>query len=78
MVQSENVEMVTESANSGKRTIFFHVLKTGGTTFRGILTSIYGDSFQFCEDTSLEAIQASLAKFDALEFHILPYRGNLV
>lgn len=59
-----------------RKVLFLHVLKTGGMTFRRILSSIYGESFHVCDDPSIESITASLARFDCLEFHALPWRGD--
>jgi len=59
-----------------RKTVFFHLLKTGGMTFRGILRSIYGDAFHICGDPSIEAVTACLAAFDAIEFHALPWNGD--
>jgi hypothetical protein len=59
-----------------RKVIFLHVLKTGGMTFRGILSSIYGESFHVCADPSIDSIKASLKRFDCVEFHALPLRGD--
>ena len=62
----------------GRKAVFFHVMKTGGMTFRSILGSIYGPSFHVVDDPSIEAIEAALRKFECLEFHTLPFRGDFV
>lgn len=61
-----------------KKAVFLHVMKTGGMTFRRILSSIYGDSFHVVENPEIEAVQAALAKFDCLEFHTSYYQGDYV
>lgn len=61
-----------------RRVFFLHLLKTGGMTFRGILASIYGDSFHVCVNPSIESITASLAEFGCIEFHALPWQGDFV
>jgi hypothetical protein len=70
--------MHTNALRRPRKAVFFHVLKTGGMTFRGILSSIYGDAFHVCGDPSIDAIIGALARFDCLEFHTLPYRGDFV
>ena len=69
---------MTELNRSGSKVAFFHVMKTGGMTFRRILSSIYGDSFHLCADPSLDAVKAALAKFDCIEFHPMPYNDYWV
>jgi hypothetical protein len=59
-----------------RKTVFFHLLKTGGITFRGVLASIYGDAFHVCDNPSIESVAASLEAFDAIEFHALPWNGD--
>lgn len=54
---------------------FFHVMKTGGMTFRKILKTIYGDSFRLSNEASLEKVQQEIAGFDCVEFHVMP-EGN--
>lgn len=68
--------MPSNSLRHSGKTVFFHILKTGGMTFRGILSSVYGGAFHVCEDPSIDAIAGDLAEFDCLVFHTLPYRGN--
>jgi len=53
---------------SGK-IVFLHVAKTGGSTFRRIVSDLYGASFHICQDRTIEGIEATLAKFNAVEFH---------
>ena len=60
------------------KVVFFHIGKTGGTTFNGVLSSIFGDSFHFCDDPSIEGIARALESFDCLEFHTLLRRGDWV
>jgi hypothetical protein len=61
-----------------RKVFFLHLLKTGGMTFRGILASIYGSSFHVCNNPSIDSITTSLAEFDCLEFHALPWQGDFV
>src|SRR5258705_13920679 len=69
--------MTVPSPRHSRKVVFFHILKTGGMTFRGILSSIYGDRFHVFEDPSIDSFTQALAKFDCLECHTLPYRGYL-
>lgn len=70
--------VVTNPQLSPRKAVFFHVMKTGGMTFRKILASIYEESFHVCEDPSIEAVSAALAKYDCIEFHTLPFKGDFV
>jgi len=63
--------------NSSSKTCFFHILKTGGVTFRSILTALYGSAFEICYNPTVESIQASLKSARCLEFHTLQYEGRL-
>jgi hypothetical protein len=45
-------------------------------TFRDILASIYGESFHVCDDPSIDSIRSSLARYDCIEFHVLPSQGD--
>jgi regulator of replication initiation timing len=54
------------------KTAFFHIVKTGGTTFQAILSAIYGDSFRICHDPAIDSIKDALARLNCLEFHIKP------
>src|SRR6476661_7077595 len=60
------------------KVVFFHILKTGGMTFRGMLERMYGDRFHVCENPDPAAIQADLTKFAAVEFHTLPWNNDFV
>lgn len=60
------------------KAVFLHIMKTGGMTFRRVLTSIYGDSFHVVENPEIEAVAKSLKSFDCVEFHTLPYNGDFV
>ncbi len=51
-------------------------MKTGGTTFRYILSSIYGASFHVIENPEFDSVASMLQKFDCIEFHTLPYKGD--
>jgi hypothetical protein len=57
---------------SSQKIVFFHIVKTGGSTFQAILSAIYGDAFRICNDASLDSIKATLARSQCLEFHIQP------
>ena len=52
------------------KTVFLHVMKTGGTTFRSILSSIYGSQFHVCTNSALDNVERDLASFDCLELHL--------
>ena len=60
------------------KAVFFHVMKTGGMTFRRVLSSIYGESFHVVENPEIDAVAKSLKSFDCIEFHTLPYNGDFV
>ena len=60
---------MNESPEARPKIVFLHVAKTGGSTFRRIVSAVYGDSFHTCRDRSIEDIAATLAKYDAVEFH---------
>ncbi len=45
-------------------------MKTGGTTFRHILSSIYGNQFHVCKDSNLDSVERDLASFDCVELHL--------
>jgi hypothetical protein len=70
--------MNSESNQTAERSVFLHVSKTGGMTFRKILSTIYGDSLHVMDDPSFEAIESALAKFDCVEFHSMPYQNDFV
>ncbi len=52
-----------------KKVVFVHVAKTGGSTFRRILEEVYGDAFRQCDARTIEGIEATFAKYDAVELH---------
>ena len=52
------------------KTVFLHVMKTGGTTFRSILSSIYEERFHVCTDSALPSVEHDLAQYDCLELHL--------
>ncbi len=56
----------------GRRTVFFHVMKTGGMTFRHMLSSIYGEKYRVCDDPAIDAVAADLARYECVEFHVQP------
>lgn len=61
-----------------RKVVFLHVQKTGGITFRRILSSIYGEAFHFCSDPSVDAVARALKEFDCLELHMANQAGNVV
>jgi len=65
------------SSDQDSKVAFFHIPKTGGMTFGGVLQSMFGDSFAACSDPSIDAVASALQKFDCLEFHVHPYKGRL-
>jgi hypothetical protein len=67
----------TRPDHSASKTFFFHILKTGGVTFRSILTALYGSSFEICYDPTVESIEASLRSARCLELHTLQFQGRL-
>ena len=60
---------MNDSSAVRKKIVFLHVAKTGGSTFRRIVSELYGDSFHTCRDRSIEDIAFTLAQYDAVEFH---------
>ena len=68
---------LAQSLQSEKKLFFFHVMKTGGVTFRRILASVYGSGFKVCYDPTAEAIEASLADTQAIEFHSFQFKGQV-
>ena len=52
-----------------KKVVFVHVAKTGGSTFRRVLEEVYGGNFRQCDDRTIEGIEATFAKYDAVELH---------
>jgi hypothetical protein len=67
----------SRNSQTDSKTFFFHILKTGGVTFRSILTSLYGNSFQICYDPTIASIESSLKTARCLEFHTLQFEGRL-
>jgi len=59
-----------------RKAVFFHVMKTGGMTFRRILSTIYEDKFHIVENPEIESVENSLKSFDCIEFHTLPFQGD--
>jgi hypothetical protein len=74
---TEKESLVAGSLQSERKVFFFHVMKTGGVTFRRILASIYGTGFKVCYDPAAEAIEASLSDTQAIEFHSFHFKGQL-
>ena len=70
--------MTTGQSGLAKKAVFLHVMKTGGMTFRRILSSIYGDSFHVVENPEIEAVESALSKYDCVEFHTSYYQGDYV
>ncbi len=61
-----------------RKTVFFHAMKTGGMTYRGVLSSVYGDSFHVCDNPSLASVEAQLKRYRCVEFHVMPDRDGWV
>lgn len=74
---ADNETILALAPQSEKKVFFFHAMKTGGVTFRRILSSIYGNGFQVCYDPTAEAIEASLPNTQAIEFHSFHFKGQL-
>ena len=73
---ASNKQTTANQLPDSRKVVFFHVPHTGGTTFRGILSSIYRDKFHLCEDPSIDALAEDVAGFDCLELHTMPYAGR--
>lgn len=65
-----------DQREGAKKVVFFHVMKTGGMTFRRVLSSIYADKFHVVENPEIESVTRSLQNFDCIEFHTLPFEGD--
>jgi LPS sulfotransferase NodH len=62
--------------NSKNKTIFLHLPKTGGTTFREILLQAYPNRYHYCEDPDVAYIKGKLLEFDCVEFHVGEFQGS--
>jgi hypothetical protein len=51
------------------KVLFIHITKSGGSTFRQILQTLYGPGFHFCVDPDIPNILSALDQFQAVEFH---------
>jgi hypothetical protein len=60
------------------KTIFLHIIKTGGMTFRRTLQSLYAARFHVIADPALPAVEQALAAHDCVEFHIAPNNGDWI
>ena len=49
--------MLQVAYQSECKTVFLHVPKTGGATFRDIMSSIYGQAFHFCMDPTVAGVR---------------------
>jgi hypothetical protein len=65
-------------AQATGKCVFMHIPRTAGVTFRECLLSTYEYSYLLCYEPSIDSIQAMFAEYDCLEFHALPYRGDIV
>jgi hypothetical protein len=74
---TEAPPLPSRTGHIGSKTFFFHILKTGGVTFRSLLTSLYGNSFQICYDPTIASIESSRKTARCLEFHTLQFEGRL-
>ena len=70
--------MTANSLRPERKVAFFHIMKTGGMTFRSILSKLYGDQFHVCDDPSIEAIESAIARFQCIEFHIMPWQDDWI
>ena len=68
--------MSTSQNEVARKVVFFHIMKTGGMTFRRVLSSIYEDKFHVVENPGIESVANSLKSFDCIEFHTLPFEGD--
>lgn len=68
--------MIQGQNPTSKKTVFFHVMKTGGMTFRNIVSNLYRSRFKLIEDPTISSIERELAENDCVEFHTLPYAGG--
>jgi len=50
---------------------FIHLTRTGGSSFRKMLRSIYGNSYHFLRDPTVAGVQTALATYEAVEFHMV-------
>ncbi len=66
----------TGDSTAGVKVAFLHINKTGGSTFRRILQSIFEQQFHYCEDPAIASVETALAKFACVEFHTLSYATN--
>jgi hypothetical protein len=64
------------TANASRKVVFFHIMKTGGVTFRHVLSSIYRDSFHIVTNPDFDSVCSALKSFDCIEFHTLPHQGD--
>ena len=54
-----------------RKVAFIHINRTGGSTFRRILQNMFGDGYHFALDPTLPGIAGDMAKYQALEFHVV-------
>lgn len=68
--------MVDVSPQS-RKVAFVHINRTGGSTFRKILQSLYGDGYHFLLDPTIPALEAAIDKYEAIEFHIVVTENDM-
>ena len=62
--------MVDVSLQS-RKVAFIHINRTGGSTFRKILQTLYGPGYHFALDPTIPGIAADIKQYQALEFHVV-------
>jgi len=62
--------------NTQRSAVFFHIPKTGGTTFRKILLQLFENSFCYCEDPGILSIRESFDRCRCVEFHVGEFQGR--
>jgi Sulfotransferase family len=68
--------MVDESRRN-PNVAFIHINRTGGSTFRKILQTLYGDAYHFALDPAIPAVEAAIDKYQAVEFHVVVTENDM-
>ena len=50
-------ELIRMVCTDNTKIVFIHIPQKGGTTFRGILQNLYGDSFHYCTSADVGDIR---------------------
>src|SRR5438045_3277823 len=66
------------TAGTNRKTVFLHIPKTGGTTFRAILVDLFGEKYCYCRATAIQEVRKILDNFDCVEFHVGELNGEFV